>query len=170
MYKRKRLDDALTLITTPLYPYRGGGDRRGRAHRVLLGIGGNIGDTVRRFSHLFWYLQRSGRVRIVETSPILKNPPFGYTQQADFYNALILVETRLTPKALLRSILHTEKRFGRKRTFADGPRTLDIDMIYYEGVSMQTDRLVLPHPGHQRRDSVQIPLGYMREKIANIGV
>ena len=169
MVRRKQLSNTLTLISTSHFPYNT--DRRNSgAHRALLGIGGNIGDTLRRFEHLFWVLQRSRLLEIIECSPILRNPPFGYTEQEDFYNALILVSTKLPPKALLRYILRVEKRFGRKRTFQDAPRTLDIDMIYYEGVRMETERLNLPHPGHLSRASVQIPLGYMREKIENTGM
>lgn len=129
---------------------------------ALLGIGGNIGDVVRRFEHLFTYLNRSPLIHIKETSPILKNPPFGYTDQEEFYNALIRIETDLTPKALLRYILTIEKRFGRKRLFKDGPRTLDIDIIFYENVTMHTEHLTIPHPYWSQRDSVLIPLSYMK--------
>ena len=151
-----------TLIKTGLYPsfknYSGG-------NKVLLGIGGNIGDVIRRFHHLFWYLERGCFVRIVETSAIVKNPPFGYTQQDDFYNALILIETRLSPKRLMRFLLRVEKVFGRKRLFKDGPRTLDIDMIFYEDITMQTDILTLPHPQWDKRASVLIPLATMKKAI-----
>jgi len=169
MIRRKKLSDTLTLISTPHFPYNTNRRSFG-AHRALLGIGGNIGDTLRRFEHLFWSLRRSRLLEVVESSPVLKNPPFGYTRQPDFYNALILVETTLPPRALLRYILRIEKRFGRKRSFQDAPRTLDIDMIYYEGVRMDRADLTLPHPGHLVRESVQIPLGYMREKIKNTGM
>lgn len=131
-------------------------------YTVLLGIGGNIGDVLRRFEHLLIYLQRDGIVHILETAPILKNPPFGYTQQADFYNSLLLVETQLTAKALLRYILRVERVFGRKRSFADAPRTLDIDMIFYENIILNTKRLTLPHHAWMKRDSVLIPLSYMK--------
>lgn len=136
--------------------------KRGRGHKALLGIGGNIGDVIRRFNHLLIYLFRSPLVVVVESSPILKNPPFGYLAQSDFYNALIVIETALTPKELLGYILNIEKRFGRKRSFANAPRTLDIDMIYYEKVKMKTKRLTLPHSGAEIRDSITIPLSFMR--------
>lgn len=132
---------------------------------MLLGIGGNVGDVVRRFEHLFYYLKRSSLVRIIETAPILKNPPFGYTEQEDFFNSLILIETFLKPKALLRYVLRVEKIFGRKRLFKDGPRTLDIDIIFYENVVMETKNLTLPHPGWKDRESVLIPLAMMKGKI-----
>ena len=136
-----------------------------KSFQATLGIGGNIGDVKRRFNHLFIYLKSSPFVEVVETSPILKNPPFGYLEQDAFYNALIIVKTCLRPKALLRYILHIEKRFGRKRSFPDAPRTLDIDMIFYENVTMNTKALTLPHPAWRSRTSVVIPLTYLKTKI-----
>ncbi len=162
MVKKKRLNDDLTLIFTPRFPYNGS-QKSAKRHRVLLGIGGNIGDVVRRFAHLFVYLQKSPYVDIVETAPILKNPPFGFTDQDDFYNSLILVATDLTPLQMLRFVLRIEKRFGRKRLFKDAPRTLDIDLIFYDDITMQSRRLTLPHPGWMHRSSVLIPLSQMKK-------
>lgn len=159
---RKKLNDQHTLIKTECFPCTLS-EKSG--HQVLLGIGGNVGDVVRRFEHLFYYLKRSSLVRIIETAPILKNPPFGYTEQEDFFNSLILIETLLNPKALLRYVLRVEKIFGRKRLFKDGPRTLDIDIIFYENVAMETKNLTLPHPGWRERESVLIPLAMMKGKI-----
>lgn len=158
---RRRIDAKNTLIKTRYFPATVAGKG---GHKVLLGIGGNIGDVLRRFEHLFYYFKRSSFVHIIETAPILKNPPFGYTNQGDFYNSLILLETALMPKALLRYVLHVENIFGRKRLFKDGPRTLDIDIIFYENVKMDTKNLTLPHPGWKQRESVLIPLKYINKK------
>ena len=157
----KKLDDKNSLIVQKNYPYRSS-RKSTKPHRATLGIGGNIGDVPRRFNHLFYYLKRSPFIDIVETSPILKNPPFGYLEQDDFHNALIIVKTCLKPKALLRYILSIEKIFSRKRSFQDAPRTLDIDMIFYEDVKMSSERLTLPHPSWHKRDSVLIPLSYIQ--------
>jgi 2-amino-4-hydroxy-6-hydroxymethyldihydropteridine diphosphokinase len=163
MIKKKALNSQNTLIFTPHFPYNTTSNGNSRA---LLGIGGNIGDVVRRFEHLFWYFRRSPFVHIVETAPILKNPPFGYRQQNDFYNSLLLVETKLKPQALLRYVLRVERLFGRKRSFQDAPRTLDIDIIFYENRTMDTEDLTLPHPGWKERASVLIPLSMMKGRVA----
>jgi len=159
---RRKLSHQHTLLKTKLYPsmYTDIG-----GHKALLGVGGNVGDVLRRFNHLIYYFKRSSFIHVIETAPILKNPPFGYTEQDDFYNTLLLVETRLTPKALLAYVLRVEKVFGRKRLFKDGPRTLDIDIIFYENVEMETKRLTLPHPGWMKRTSVLTPLSYMKKAI-----
>jgi 2-amino-4-hydroxy-6-hydroxymethyldihydropteridine diphosphokinase len=160
--KIKKLNQNLTLIFTPHFPYNGKSKGNSKA---LLGIGGNIGDVIRRFEHLFWYFKRSPFVHVVETAPILKNPPFGYTQQNDFYNSLLLIETALKPQALLRYVLRVERLFGRKRSFQDAPRTLDIDIIFYENRTMDTEELTLPHPGWRERLSVLVPLSMMKGRV-----
>ncbi len=162
MVKRKKINETLTLIFTPHFPYN---NKSKGGHRALLGVGGNIGDVLRRFEHLFVYFKRSTVLSVIETAPILKNPPFGYTEQKDFYNSLLLVETMLTPRALLRYLLHVEKLFGRRRSFQDAPRTLDIDIIFYENVTMSTKELTLPHHGWMQRDSVLIPLSHMKNRF-----
>lgn len=158
---RRKINATHTLFKTNLYPSisieRGG-------YKALLGIGGNVGDTVRRFEHLFWFFRKSPFIRILETAPILKNPPFGYTQQDDFYNSVILIETKLSAKALLRYVLRVENKFGRKRSFKDAPRTLDIDIIFYENDTIDTPNLIVPHIGWMNRSSVLIPLSYIRSR------
>ncbi len=162
MQKRKALDSHYTLIHTSHFPYTAFGKKKKKA---LLGIGGNIGDTLRRFEHLFWYFKRSRYIHIVESAPIIKNPPFGYIKQENFYNTLLLIETRLTPKMLLRYLLKTERRFRRKRSFKNAPRTLDIDILFYEKRVIDTKNLILPHPEWMKRLCVLIPLAHMKNHI-----
>ena len=160
----KRLDFNNSLFYQENYPYLSR-KKSNKSFYATLGIGGNIGDVRRRFNHLFYHLKKAHQVDIIETSPILKNPPFGYLEQEDFYNSLIIVKTCLTPKALLRYILHVEKKFGRKRSFPDAPRTLDIDMIFYENRVVQTKALILPHHGWRKRTSIIIPLVCIKTNI-----
>lgn len=155
----KKIDAHNTLIKRKGFPFV---QTHRNGHSVLLGIGGNIGDVIRRFEHLLVYLARSPLIRVVESAPILKNPPFGYSEQNDFYNSVLHVETTLSPKALLRYVLYVEKIFGRKRLFKDSPRTLDIDILFYENVVLNTKQLILPHHGWRERPSVLIPLRSIR--------
>lgn len=159
---QKALNEHLTLIKRPLYParYRTSSKR----YSVTLGVGGNIGDLVRRLERLSLFFRKSGLCDLVQTGPILKNPPFGYRDQDDFYNSVILVKTNLQPKVFLKYVLEVERKFGRKRSFANAPRTLDIDIIFYEDRKMDTKRLTLPHPHWQERESVVIPMAYMERR------
>ena len=130
-------------------------------HRALIGIGGNIGDVKRRFNHLLHFLQKQPNLTILHTAPILQNPPFGYVDQDDFLNSVLEVSTNMNPRELLAFLLRVEKRFGRKRSFANAPRTLDLDLIFFDKVKMTTPRLTLPHPHWAERESVIIPLRYL---------
>ena len=156
----RKLSKELTLFKEVGFPasYK---SSHAYSHRALIGIGGNIGDVKRRFSHLLYYIKRHKKISILHTAPILQNPPFGYTDQEDFLNSVIEVETAMRPRELLDFLLRTEKRFGRKRSFANAPRTLDLDLIFYDQVKMNTPRLTLPHPHFAERESVIIPLYYL---------
>ena len=167
MIQKRLPDDRYILIKTTHYPYVSPEipkDAAGRRHRTIVGVGGNVGDVLRRFEHLFWYLKHAKRVTLLESAPILRNPPFGYLDQADFYNTVIVLETSLTPRQLLRFLLHTEKRFGRKRSIKDGPRTLDLDIIFYDKITIDSSILKIPHPDWMNRKSVLIPLMYLKGK------
>ena len=149
---------ALSWHTTRHFPSRLHVHKTPGTHDALVGIGGNLGDVPARFERLYRYWQRSGVVQIVETSPILRNPPFGYADQPDFDNAVVHLRTALDPHAFLRYLLYVEKRFGRERSFANAPRTLDLDLIFYDHRHIQSPRLRLPHPHWHERDSVVMPL------------
>jgi len=164
---RKVLNEKSSLYFSRYYPHLSK-TKSAKPYWAVLGIGGNIGDVPRRFNHLFWVFKSSHFVDIIETAPILQNPPFGYLEQNDFYNSLVIVKTYLKPKALLRYILNIEKRFGRQRSFQDAPRTLDIDMIFYENISMQTTALTLPHPAWKQRDSVLIPMSFIQTNLKKL--
>jgi len=124
----------------------------------VVGIGGNVGDVRRRFERLFIILRKDKRVSLVKTSLILKNPPFGYTNQDDFFNSILVLKTSMQPKVFLRYLLRLEKKFGRKRTFANAPRTLDLDIIFFDNRKINTKDLIVPHPFYAQRESVMIPL------------
>jgi len=122
---RFKIDEKNTLFFQKLFPYRVSPRYSKKPYRAVLGIGGNIGDVRRRFNHLFFHLMRSSYIDIIESSPILKNPPFGYENQDYFYNSILFIKTSLRPKELLEYILRVERHFKRERPFRDAPRTLD---------------------------------------------
>ena len=127
-------------------------------HRCLVGVGGNEGDVKKRFVRLYRFLQDDSRFGVCATSAVLKNPPFGYLEQDDFYNTVMMVRTSLHVKTALRLFLHVEKRFGRKRSFKNAPRTLDLDIIFFDNLKRKQKHLTLPHPYWEKRLSDIIPL------------
>lgn len=162
MILRRSLDECHTLCTTPRFPIRRRPSKRCR-YRVMIGIGGNVGDTVRRMEKLWIALRREVRLTPCQSGPILRNPPFGYLEQDDFYNTLIEIETSLQPRALLRHIWRIEKRFGRRRSFPNAPRTLDLDIIFFGKRTVRHPELMIPHPHWKGRVSVTVPLRRMKD-------
>lgn len=128
---------------------------------AFIGLGGNIGDTKRRFSKFIRVLQDDRRFNVVECSPILENAAFGYVLQKDFSNAVVNLQTSLSANKLLKIMQHYERKFKRVRSFKNAPRTLDLDILYFSGRARKDKRLTLPHPGAQQRISVIVPMGLM---------
>jgi 2-amino-4-hydroxy-6-hydroxymethyldihydropteridine diphosphokinase len=132
--------------------------KRSHRYQATVGAGGNVGDVKRRFKHLLVYLKRDKRVSALKMSLILKNPPFGYAKQDDFFNSIIVLRTNLQPLAFLAFLMGVEKKFRRKRSFANAPRTLDLDIIFFDNRVIDLARLKVPHPEYSKRESVLIPL------------
>jgi len=129
-----------------------------KPHKALIGIGCNMGNCIRRFKKLYHFLNSHPKIDIIQTSIIYKNPPFGYLDQDDFYNSILIIKTNFSPFELLNFLLYTEKKFGRIRSFKNAPRTLDLDIIMFDELKINTKRLIVPHPFFKKRDSVLIPL------------
>ena len=157
MYRKCKISDKLEVYSSLHFPYLKKSISNFR-YEATVGVGGNVGDVKRRFEKLFHFLKKEKKVEVVKTSLILKNPPFGYTKQDDFFNSIIILKTSLTAKQFLDYMLRVEKKFGRKRSFANAPRTLDLDIIFFDKIVMNTEKLTIPHPSWEERESVVIPL------------
>jgi 2-amino-4-hydroxy-6-hydroxymethyldihydropteridine diphosphokinase len=144
-------------------------------HRVFLGLGGNIGDLDSNFRKVK-DLIKSSCGKIINTSSIFKTPPLGFESDYFFWNQVVEVETRFEPDALLQKTLAIEKEMGRKRiTGQYSSRPIDIDILYFDELSIKTENLQIPHPRIQERKFVLIPLveiapGYIHPefKLANL--
>ncbi len=162
MYRKHSLNDTLTSFRGLSFPYT---RRKGSPLRytATVGIGGNLGDVKRRFQHLFFHLQKEKHVVLLQTSLILKNPPFGYTNQDDFFNSIMIIKTNMQAKDFLAYLMRLEKKFGRTRSFPNAPRTLDLDIIFFDNKIINTKKLTLPHPAWSQRESVVIPLASLHQ-------
>lgn len=155
--------DALCVVKSAVFPMRHR-ERGNFKNLYLLGLGGNLGDVRRRFERFYRVLQSDTRFFVAQNSLILKNKPFGFLRQENFLNAVMLVQSSLAPFALLKIMQRAELRFGRKRSFKNAPRTLDVDILYASAKVRSSSRLALPHPGANERISVILPLGTMKFK------
>lgn len=157
MYIKRKLDERLTTFKN-LRSSRLGSPKSSHRYNVTVGVGGNVGDVPRRLEHLCVYLGRDKRVKLLQRSLILKNPPFGFREQDDFFNSIIVVKTSMQPMIFLDYLMRVEKKFARKRSFANAPRTLDLDIIFFDKRVVATPKLQIPHAHWHKRESVLIPL------------
>ncbi len=129
---------------------------------TIIALGGNLKSPIRTFKSLFLKLRQNAKIRILQTSPIYKNPPFGYTNQPFFYNATMLLATSMCLVEFYAFIFYMERIFGRGRirAFRNAPRTLDIDIIFFNDIFMRSTKLNIPHTQWFGRSSVLIPLIY----------
>jgi 2-amino-4-hydroxy-6-hydroxymethyldihydropteridine diphosphokinase len=123
---------------------------------VYLGLGGNLGD---RRANLRAALARLAPAAVVRAvSSLYETEPVGYRPQPDFLNAVARVETALSPWHLLEHLLAIEQALGRQRRFRDAPRPIDLDILFFDDLTMDEEGLVIPHPRLAERAFVLIPL------------
>ncbi len=123
---------------------------------AYLGLGANLGQPAQTFKSA---LQRiSGFAEILGTSSLYRSEPFGFADQPPFTNAAAKISTDLSPPALLKELQTVEKDLGKKVIRENGPRVIDLDLLLCGDISLQSDELVLPHPGILMRDFVLLPL------------
>lgn len=134
--------------------------------RAVLVIGANMGDPAAQVVAAMDAIAAHPQIEAVARSSVIVTPPWGVTDQDDFHNAAMLVETTLSPEALLDACLMTEDALGRVRVQKWGPRVIDIDLIAYERVEMDTERLTLPHPYAHERDFVLVPVRQIAPDVA----
>jgi 2-amino-4-hydroxy-6-hydroxymethyldihydropteridine diphosphokinase len=127
-------------------------------HKVFLGIGGNLGNKSENFRKAFSMVGEN-LGKIAEFSSVYESPPWGFHAENNFWNQVLIIETECTPQELLNKIHTIEKAFGRVREKKEyDSREMDIDILYYDELLMDTGTLVIPHPHIQKRLFVLIPL------------
>ncbi len=126
--------------------------------RAALGLGSNIGDTKAHLEDALDRLGKSDGIRIVARSSDYRTPPWGPVAQDDYRNACTVIETTLTPRALLDRCLEIERQMGRERDIRWGPRIIDIDVLLYGETHVEEAGLSIPHPRMGERAFVLVPL------------
>lgn len=119
--------------------------------KAWLCLGSNLDNPKEQLGKAVNFLSDKCYVKIVRRGSIHITKPFGYTDQPDFANQLLEVETVLSAKELLEFIKTSEIALGRKPTFRWGPRLIDIDIVFYEDDTITNDDLIIPHPGVKDR-------------------
>ncbi|QDF36884.1 2-amino-4-hydroxy-6-hydroxymethyldihydropteridine diphosphokinase [Bradyrhizobium symbiodeficiens] len=127
---------------------------------VLIALGGNVGDVRATFAKAIAQICGMAQAALIARSADYATPPWGDEEQDPFINSCVEIETDLDPHALLFVLQKVEQKFGRTRDKERrwGPRTIDLDMIAYDDISLQKPDLTLPHPRLFERAFVLVPL------------
>jgi 2-amino-4-hydroxy-6-hydroxymethyldihydropteridine diphosphokinase len=125
---------------------------------VFLSLGTNLGDRLANLRAALVALRAAPGIRLLTQSRIYETPAWGYEDQPPFLNMAVEAETDLEPRLLLTRLKSLEADLGRIPTFHWGPRLIDIDILFYGDLVLNTPELVIPHPRLQERAFVLVPL------------
>jgi 2-amino-4-hydroxy-6-hydroxymethyldihydropteridine diphosphokinase len=125
-----------------------------------ISLGSNLGDKAATIERAVEALGHSPDIRLIRRSRLYRTEPWGDANQDWFLNACVLVETALSPQELLRRCLDIETTLGRDRSSGRrwGPRAIDLDLLFYDGITLSEPSLTLPHPHMFERAFVLVPL------------
>jgi len=125
-------------------------------HIVYLALGSNLGDRQANLKQAIASL--SPQMDVKAKSRVYETPPWGYTDQPTFLNQVVKVDTYVGPEPLLKHLKRLEIALGRVPSFQNGPRLIDIDILFYDDLVLNTPSLVIPHPQMHERAFVLMPL------------
>lgn len=133
--------------------------------KSYLGLGTNIGDRIRYINEALKILNSNPNINITKKSKLYETKAWGYKEQADFLNMCIEIETSLNPYELLNACQRVEKDLNRERKIRWGPRTIDVDILFFNDIILQEENLEIPHPRIKERAFVLIPLIDLNDKL-----
>jgi 2-amino-4-hydroxy-6-hydroxymethyldihydropteridine diphosphokinase len=135
-------------------------------HTVYLSLGSNLGDRRAQMEDALARLETE-RVRIVKRSSLYETEPVDVADQPWFLNCAVEAQTELGPRDLLDAIDRIEQQLGRERAIARGPRTIDIDVLLYDAITLHTPQLEIPHPRMTQRRFVLVPLAEIAPSLVH---
>lgn len=130
---------------------------KNKQHTAYVALGSNLGAKEQNLRRALLLLLQNG-IEVERVSSFITTEPYGVTDQPQFLNGVCRVRTVLPPLELLRTLLAAERQMGRVRLRHWGERNIDLDLLLYEDVLLDTPELRLPHPDMQNRDFVLLPL------------
>jgi 2-amino-4-hydroxy-6-hydroxymethyldihydropteridine diphosphokinase len=127
-----------------------------KEHTVYLALGTNLGDRAVNLKQAIASL--TPQLEVKAKSGIYETPPWGFEEQPKFLNQVLKAKTYLDPEPLLKHLKRLEVALGRKESFPNGPRLIDIDILFYDDLVLNKPSLVIPHPRLHERGFVLLPL------------
>ncbi|MGM0847015.1 MAG: 2-amino-4-hydroxy-6-hydroxymethyldihydropteridine diphosphokinase [Bacillota bacterium] len=132
---------------------------------AYLSLGSNVGDREQYLQEAIKLLNDHHDIAVTRTSSIYETDPVGFTEQGEFLNLVLEIQTSLPPQTLLNQCLQVEKDLGREREFRWGPRIIDLDILLYNQENIETEELIVPHPRMHERAFVLVPLLELSQTI-----
>jgi 2-amino-4-hydroxy-6-hydroxymethyldihydropteridine diphosphokinase len=126
--------------------------------QAIIACGSNLDDPSAQLDRASQQLAGLSNTRVLRTATYCQTAPQGITDQPDFLNSAFLIDTKLDPQALLRCLLDIERSQGRVREIKNGPRTLDLDLIFFSDQVLEEEELTVPHPRAHEREFVLTPI------------
>lgn len=130
-------------------------------HDTFIGVGSNMGDRKQYINNAENEIRSLSEIRNLRMAPVIETEPYGYTNQGKFLNTVFSFETLYTPEELLEELHRIEKNANRERKIHWGPRTLDLDILLYDDLITQEEKLTIPHPEMTKRLFVLEPLCHL---------
>ena len=127
-------------------------------HEAYIAVGSNMGDSRGHIAKALGQLEKHKDIQVTKVSGLLETLPYGGVEQENFVNGMFEIRTLLTPEELLRELHKIEASEGRERKIHWGPRTLDLDIIFYDDLIYSSEDLVIPHVDMENRYFVLKPL------------
>ena len=132
---------------------------------IFIALGSNLGNPKEQVKNGILSIKKIGGVKILSESNLYETPPVGMVNQPNFINAVIKIDSDLSPYALLNKLLKIENIAGRIRVDKNGPRTLDLDILLFDNLILNETKLTIPHPRMHERLFVLMPLKDIDEAI-----
>ncbi len=140
-------------------------------HDAYIGLGSNMGDKWDNINEALKKMSLDDDIKVIEVSTLIETRPYGYEEQDDFLNGAVHITTLYSPAELLKCLSEFENLAGRKREIHWGPRTLDLDILFYDDIILDTRELTIPHFDMINRDFVLKPLNeiapWLRHPVLN---
>ena len=127
-------------------------------HKAYIALGSNLNMPQQQLQEAIKSLQNMATTEVVAISPFYQSIPLGPQDQPDYINAVACINTKLKPLELLQQLQNIEQQQGRQRLRHWGERTLDLDILLYDNLEMQTEKLTIPHYDMHNREFVIVPL------------
>ncbi len=159
----KSIEEVYVRVIKPYTPVRESIDEVAveifrKKSKAYIGLGGNIGNREENLNNALNLIDESKYMKILKRSSIYETKAWGVTDQADFLNMAIKIETVLTPRELLRELNNIEEELGRTRLRHWGERNIDLDILFFDDLVLFEEELIIPHPYIKERSFVLDPL------------